>query len=113
MATARKVLAPSWETVDDTDWLLKPLTGLEMEEVREGITVNDDGSVTVGAKGCRAALYHGLKGWRNFPDESGAEEPFSTAQLQNLDRVPFELVQTLVTLILARSYLGDDDAKKS
>lgn len=113
MATARKVLAPSWETVDDTDWLLKPLTGLEMEEVREGIKVNDDGTVTVNAKGCRAALYHGLKGWRNFPDESGVDVPFGNAQLQNLDLVPFELIQTLAASILARSYLGDDDAKKS
>ena len=114
MATARKVLTPSWETIDGTDWLLKPLTGLEMEEVREGISINDDGSVTVNSKGCRAALYHGLKGWRNFPDEEGEEVPFSaSAQLQNLERIPFELVQTLAMSILARSYVGDEDTKKS
>jgi len=113
MATARKVLAPSWETIHDTDWLLKPLTGLEMEEVREGITIEDDGSVTIGAKGCRAALYYGLKGWRNFKDEDGNEVEFVSAQLQNLERIPFESVQVLTITILGLSSVGDEDAKKS
>lgn len=113
MATAREVLAPSWETIDGTDWLLKPLTGLEMEEVREGIKVEDDGSVTIGAKGCRAALYYGLKNWRKFTDASGSEVQFVSSHIQNLDRIPFELVQTLARTIIDRSFIAEDDVKKS
>lgn len=113
MATASDVLTPSWETVNDTDFYLKPLSGIEFMEVAEDVKFDLDGNALISAKTCRVIMGYGLIGWRAYKDAKGVDIPFSASQRQNLARLELEDIKPITLAILEKSNLGAVDEKKS
>lgn len=111
MATALDVMAETWETLDDSGFLIKPLDGKDMLRVSDVVTFDDKGRTLFSAESCIVILRHGLKGWKNFNDSKGNQVVFDSNQEKNLARIPLGLVRNLALMILGKSELGAEDAK--
>ena len=110
MATALSVMEPTWETIDGSDFLIKPLDGKDMLRVSDVVKIEGN-SVLLTADACVVLLRHGLVGWRNFADAEGNQVLFTNNQEDNLARIPFNIVRSLAVAILARSNVGAEDEK--
>ena len=113
MAIASDVLTPTWESINDTDFYLKPLSGIEFMEVAEDVKFDLNGNALISAKTCQVILNYGLQGWRNYRDPNGEEIAFSGSQHANISRIQMEDIKPVTLAILAKSTLGVDDQKKS
>jgi len=106
-----KVL-PQWVKPFDDDnfeYCYKPLPGYIFRSVLQYVVRNEDGEAVFGGDSVETMLRKGLVGWRNFPDASGNDLPFS---YENVDRLPAELVDVITNRIFASSYLTEDEKKK-
>lgn len=110
MATALSVMEPTWETVKDTDFLIKPLDGKDMLRVSDVVKIEGN-NVLLTADACVVLIRHGLMGWRNFQDSKGNEVLFTNNQEDNISRIPFEVVRPLALAILTKSNVGPEDEK--
>lgn len=114
MATAAKVLTATWEEINGSEFLLKPLSGIEFMEVSEEVRVNQStGDIQITAKAQYRALEKGLQGWRKFSDEDGNAVLFSGSMPQNISRLQMEDVKDIAIAIITRSQVVEDEAKKS
>lgn len=111
MATANDVMQPTWEAIDGTDYLVKPLESIEMLEVSESLSINDRNEVIFTAALCRKLLTYGLKGWRNFFDSSNEEVFFTRNQEENINRIPVGSIRPLAMLIFSKCRVGAEDEK--
>lgn len=103
-----------------TIWLLKPLTAHQRYRLKDVM----EGGAKVGSAHL-AAMRAGLRGWRNFRDESGAEAPFEKEShvsdvlgrkvhaptMDTLGLIPADAENELVEAIVASNALTVDDAK--
>lgn len=111
MATALDVLETSWEPIDGSDFLLKPLDGKDMLRVSDAVTFDTKGRTLISAEACVVLLRYGLAGWKNFADKDGKEVMFSANQDDNMARIPFDIVRDIALSILDRSSVGAEDQK--
>ena len=111
MASAIDVLGPAWVEVEGTEFYIQPLSGIEMLEVTEKVSVNEDGSVLIGAAVCRLFIQYGLKGWKNFNDKDGAVV-YGRSQSMNINRLPMNVIKPLALEIMSRSQIGEEEEKK-
>lgn len=113
MAVASDVLTPTWETINGTDFYLKPLSGIEFMEVSEDVKFDMKGNALISAKTCSIVLNYGLIGWRNYKDAKGEEILFSGSQVQNISRLRLVDIKPITLAILDKSNMGEEDEKKS
>lgn len=114
MATAAKVLTATWETINGSDFLLQPLSGIEFMQVSEEVKMDEaTGAFRIPARAQRIALELGLKGWRNFKDDDGNEVFFTGSMAQNIARLQMEDVKEIAIEIISRSQVVEEELKKS
>lgn len=113
MATAAEVLTSTWEKINDSEFLLKPLSGIEFMAVGEHVRIDPKGNAILSAAAYRLVLEFGLLNWRNFRDAEGNEVYFDSSMAKNIDRLSFEDIKPIALCILAKSQIGDEAEKKS
>lgn len=111
MATALSVLEASWQEIEGSSFLVKPLDGKDMLRVSDVVTFDKKGNTLINAEACIVLMRHGLLGWKNFADDEGNAVVFSANQEDNLARIPFDLVRTLALTIFTNSSLGAEAEK--
>jgi len=96
--------------VNPAEFNLKPLSGLEYMEVMSEMFQAEDGSIRMPGSALRLAISYGLKGWKNFFDETGEDVPFSKP---NVGRLPATVLSDLANKIISISELGVAERKNS
>lgn len=94
---------------DATEFLLRPLSGVELFEVELYRDENNQPAVT--ERGGRALLKYGLQGWKNFNDDAGPVEFNKDRPETNLDRLPGPIASELAVELWVRSRLTDEQRK--
>lgn len=74
--TIRDKIAPSWQKFNDPDaeYLLVPLTELQLNDVRPYATVKKS-SVHISSAGLELIAGYCLRGWRGVTDQNGQSVP--------------------------------------
>lgn len=85
------------------------LNGEQMAHVGPGISVNGD-DVSINYNSLRALIGFGLKGWRNFENDSGPVK-FHKNPAKNMAAMPYELQLELAGVILEASNVGEEERK--
>ncbi|MBW2636487.1 MAG: hypothetical protein JRC86_02980 [Deltaproteobacteria bacterium] len=111
MATALAIVEATWEEIDGSKFLIKPLDGKDMLRVSDVVTFDKKGRTLINAEACIVLMRHGLMGWKEFADAEGNAVVFSANQEDNLKRIPFTLVRDLALSIFTKSSLGAEDEK--
>lgn len=103
---AIKKVAPFKHKIDDVEFTIRGLTGIELLEVKDYVIVDPEKNTLIPAKGCAIALKYGLLGWEGFDVE------FSTHS-ENMSVLPSQAIHELALEVLEHSDLGVEDKKKS
>jgi len=104
------VLKAQKEESDQTQFMIKPLTGLEHMEVLALADAGDQGQMIYAGKSLKLALMFGLKGWENLCDQDGKAIEFNRL---NIDLLPPLDLHELAQEILTRSELTSTERKNS
>lgn len=115
---ATSVIKPDWYTPEDekeeespTRFKLKPLDGIQYMDVMSEVAKNLDGDIQITGRGLKLVVKWGVVGWENFVDpDTGKEIKYSP---HNMQRVPPLVLSELVSEILERSEIGEDQTKNS
>ncbi len=112
MATAVSVMSEEWFEVDGSEFLLKPLTPIDMMKIIDKLSFNKNGDMVISAEARELIIETGLLNWRNFNDENGKAVPFLSAAQKNIQRLPWDVIEALSIELLSRGQIGEDDEKK-
>ena len=116
----RSIAAASWYTLDgqedDPDpaqFLLKGLNGYQKSQIHGEVIYNKDlETLTYTAKGMLFILSAGMSDWRNV-NHDGESAEFSADMTQNMMIIDIDIQVQLVTEILLRRDLTEEERKNS
>ena len=98
---------------DATQFQLKPLSGIELQDVYVDTKTDPEGNVIFSSNALKAALSKGFVGWKNFGDEQGEVAFNPRANGANLQYLDFTLATELAVAVLESSQVREDGRKKS
>ena len=104
-------LVPTWyQSKNDIEWQLKPLSGFEFMQVQSGARITEDGHMIYSGQAQRDALKAAIRDWRGVTNPQN--EPISY-RYQLLDLLPVEHLNDVFNEILNRAMVREYEQKNS
>ena len=113
--TPRTKILPSWvklrEDEDAPSYLLRPLTELDLNDIRPSINITDT-EISIKSEGLVLILKAALRGWKNIVDDTGMEVVMPRSAQNQAELLPASELYDIALHALTSSKVDDADVKK-
>jgi hypothetical protein len=108
MTKVRDKVAPSWETIDGSRFLLAPLSSFDAIDFQNELSWKNGRGVLSG-EGIRIAS-KAVRDWQDVLDQSGAPVPFTASVVEDLSA---SVLRQIGIKVFERTFLSEIERKNS